>query len=357
MAEDVNALLVQFSEDDYTPRLCRGIFKVVPFAPSLPHYGSLVEALQIIEPGAKRKALERAEEIIKTEPYQRALWMCNALDTADSGISVFSGVKSAVALYRARQGEGSPLDALETDQQQAADAVLKGLGLAFIVYHLFPGGPTEKIKAFQESETGKALALYYAAVEVGLPFADNALTGGGRMIADLFERMGEDKVQEFASVTGQSEATEAVGVMRQLIQPLDGMVQMASKYLSLMADAAVANLPKAMNVADKVAGVAATGADAMPVWRYLGARLVAERAILQAVSEVGTGETFAPTVHDPSDPVSSPIKYSRTTESAADALPAAPPRKKGCFLKTLFFGSFLLAAGAAGLAATWSVLT
>jgi hypothetical protein len=335
MAEDVNALLVQFSEDDYTPRLCRGIFKVVPFAPSLPHYGSLVEALQIIEPGAKRKALERAEEIIKTEPYQRALWMCNALDTADSGISVFSGVKSAVALYRARQGEGSPLDALETDQQQAADAVLKGLGLAFIVYHLFPGGPTEKIKAFQESETGKALALYYAAVEVGLPFADNALTGGGRMIADLFERMGEDKVQEFASVTGQSEATEAVGVMRQLIQPLDGMVQMASKYLSLMADAAVA----------------------MPVWRYLGARLVAERAILQAVSEVGTGETFAPTVHDPSDPVSSPIKYSRTTESAADALPAAPPRKKGCFLKTLFFGSFLLAAGAAGLAATWSVLT
>ena len=144
--------------------MCRGIFKVVPFAPPLPHYGSLVETLQLLQPDAKRLALDKARELTREEPLQRALWMANALDTADSGISVFSGVKSAVAMYQAREGER--LDALETDQQQAADAVLKGLGLAFMAYHLFPGSLTEKADAFQKSETGKALMLYYAAVAV-----------------------------------------------------------------------------------------------------------------------------------------------------------------------------------------------
>ena len=67
--------------------------------------------LQLLQPDAKRLALDKARELTREEPLQRALWMANALDTADSGISVFSGVKSAVAMYQAREGER--LDALE----------------------------------------------------------------------------------------------------------------------------------------------------------------------------------------------------------------------------------------------------
>ena len=356
MPHDIEEMMGAFVETDYTPKLCRGIFKVVPFAPPLPHYGSLVETLQVLEPEGRRKALDHARELTRGEEFQRTLWMANALDTADSGISVFSGVKSAVAMYQAKEGER--LDALETDQQQAADAVLKGLGLAFMAYHLFPGSIAEKADAFQKSETGKALMLYYAAVEVGLPFADNALLGGGQFLSGLFQKFGDDKLTEFASITGEQEAQEAVGLLQRLMGPLEKMITMASGYLGPMAEAAAANLPKALNVADKVAGVVATGADAMPVYRYLGARLVAEVAVARALEEVGTGELFAAPVHDPSDPVSTPIRYSTTTEDPRDALPEAPPRKKrGCFLKSLFFGTFLLSISGAGAAAGWQLIT
>jgi len=356
MPHDIDEMMGAFAENDYTPKLCRGIFKVVPFAPPLPHYGSLVETLQVLEPQGRRKALDHARGLTNSEDFQRTLWMANALDTADSGISVFSGVKSAVAMYQAKEGER--LDALETDQQQAADAVLKGLGLAFMVYHLYPGSVAEKAAAFQKSETGKALMLYYAAVEVGLPFADNALLGGGQFLSGLFAKLGDDKLAEFTSVTGESEAKEAVGMLQTLMGPLEKMIAMASKYIGPMAEAAAANLPGALGVADKIAGVVATGADAMPVYRYLGARLAAEVAVARALEEVGTGELFAPTVHDPSDPVSSPIKYSTTTEDPRDALPEAPPRKKrGCFLKSLFFGTILLSVAAAGAAASWQLIT
>ncbi len=354
MPHDIDQLLGEFAEDDYTPRLCRGIFRVVPFAPPLPHYGSLVEALKILRPEAKRRALDRARELTGTEPLQRALWMAGALDTADTGISLYSGLSSAVKLYRAREGER--LDALETDTQQAADAVLKGLGLAFIAYHMFPGSPAERAAAFQESETGRALMLYYAAVEVGLPFADNALLGGGQLLSSLYERYGADKIAELSGVTSEEEAQQAAGMLQQLMAPLEKLVSMAGKYLKPVAEAAVSNLPGALDVADKVAGVAATGADAMPVYRYLGARLVAEQAVARAFAEVGTGEVLAPVVHDPSDPVSAPVRYTTTTESPRDALPAAPPKKKrGCFLKGLLFGAALLAVGLG--AAGWSLLT
>lgn len=358
MPHDIDQMLGEFAEDDYTPRLCRGIFKVVPFAPPLPHYGSLVETLQILQPEAKRKALDRARELTQTEDYQRALWMLNAMDAADTGISLYSGLSSAVKLYKA--GDGEKLDALETDTQQAADAVLKGLGLAFVAYHMFPGSLAERADAFQKSETGKALMLYYAAVEVGLPFADNALLGGGQFLSGLYDRFGAEKFEEFSGVTGEAGAQQAAGMLKQLMGPLEKLIGMASKYLKPMAEAAVQNLPKALDAADKVAGVAATGADAMPVYRYLGSRLVAERAVAVAFDEVGTGEVLAPVVHDPSDPVSSPIRYTTTTEDPRDALPEAPPKKKrGCFLKTLFFGAVLLAVGAGGAllaGAGWSLL-
>ena len=45
-------------------------------------------------------------------------------------------------------------------------------------------------------------------------------------------------------------------------------------------------MPTALNVADKVAGVVATGADALPAYKYLGARLTAEACSSFAVQGI-----------------------------------------------------------------------
>ena len=337
MANEVDDLLTAFSTTDYSVRLLRGVCKVVPFGPELTDWYSMVDGLKSIDPDAKKPVLDRAMELTRTKPYQRALWMIGALDTADSGISVFSGVRSAVKLYQARDGS-ERLDALETDTQQAVDAALKALAMAFVVTTLFDGGPTERVASFRDTEAGKAMIFYFATMEAGLPFMDNALVGGGAMVQNLWERFGPEQQEKLAAVASPEEAQEAVGTLKALIGPLDSMVKTASSSLSAIGDAAVNLLPTAMNVGDKVAGVAATGADLLPVYRFLGARLVAEVALLEALAEA---QETAEAVPDAAAAAAMPVKFTRSK----DDLPDAPKRKRGC----LPFFVMLIAAGAAAL--------
>jgi hypothetical protein len=57
---------------------------------------------------------------------------------------------------------------------------------------------------------------------------------------------------------------------------METAVQQVLPYATRIADGAKSFVPGAANVADKVASVVATGADALPVYKYLVARLAAE---------------------------------------------------------------------------------
>ncbi len=343
MTTDIDQLLGDFGDSDYSVRLVRGVCNVVPFAPELANWFSMVEGLQTLDPGAKKKVLDRAVEISRGDDAQRALWLVKSLDTADSGISVFSGVRSAYKMYQATNTE-ERLDALETDTQQAVDAVLKGLATAYVIHKLFPGGLTEKVAAFRKTNTGQAWIFYYAAIEVGLPFADNALVGGGSFLKGLFDKHQQSQIEKLAAVAGEEEAQQALSLMGKLMGPMETMVGMASEHLTPVANAAAEYIPKAMNVGDKVAGVAATGADVLPVYRFLGSRLVAEACLRRAIDEVGTAEEHAIT----ENPANVEIKYTRSAQD----LPAAPVRKRGCFGLWVL----LLAVGAATAGVLSSVL-
>jgi hypothetical protein len=350
MARDIDEPLGSYRADDYTVRLCGAVCRVVPFAPDLQHYGSLAEALTQTDPKAKRPVLDRARELTNAEDAQRTLWMASAMDTADSGISAFSGIKTVVALYRSKQGER--LAALETDSAQAADAVLKALALAYMIHRLFPGGPVDKVQAFRATKSGQALAFYYAAIEVGLPFADNALVGGGTFLSDLYERLGPEQADKLAVVAGEEAAEGAKGVMAQLLGPLDGLVKMASTHLSAIADAATTHLPTALDVGDKAAGLLATGADAMPVYRYLGTRLVAEVCVARSLSEVGVGKPAG----TPDNPALDEVKYTIKKAGRDDIQVPAPARRGGwCFLFTALVATTGMTA-MGGLAAVIAML-
>jgi hypothetical protein len=338
MAIEIDELLTAFDERDYSVRLVRTVCNVVPFGPDLPDWFNMVDGLKQLDPNAKKPVLDRALELVRSEEAQRALWMVRALDAADSGLGVFSGVKSAIAMYQAKTGQAR-LDALETDTQQSIDAVLKGLAMAFVIHKLFPGSITEKVSAFRNTNTGQAFVFYYAAVEVGLPFADNALLGGGSLVKSLFDRFGPDQQAKLAAVAGEQEAVQAMTMMQQLMAPVETMAGMAKEHLGGIASAAAGVATTALDVGDKVAGVAATGADFLQVYRFLGARLVAEACLRQALEEAKTAQVQK----EKASAAAVPIKYTRSADDLPDA-----PKRGGCFG---LFGGLLLGALLLGMAA------
>jgi len=344
VAENIDDLLHQYDSSDWSVRLVRGVCAVVPFAPDVPETWSMVEMLKESDPDAKRAVLDAAQAHVQGEASQRALWMTRAMDTADTGIGVYSGLASAIKLANAAEGE--KLDALETDPQQAADAVLKALAIAFVIYKLFPGGPLEKVAAFRKTDAGQAILFYYAAIEVGLPFADNALLGGGTLISSLFEKFGPEQQAKLAVVTGDEEAEQAAGVLAKLVAPLDSLAKLASSHLTPLAKAATSHMPGVLDAGDKAAGVAATGADLLPVYKFLGTRLVAEAAIRSAIEAAGDEQDRRESIN----PGLVPVKY---TTSQADDLPDAPARKRSC----LPFMVLLLAAGAGTMAGLLRLLS
>lgn len=339
MPTDIDQVLGAYRADDYSVRLVGAVCKVVPFAPELTFYHSLADALTQVAPQAKKPVLDRAAAIVAEDAGQRVLWVTSALDTADGGITAFSGLRSAVNLVRAQSGER--LAALETDDAQAADAVLKGLAIAYVVYRLYPGSIAEKVAAFRASPTGQALAFYYAAVEVGLPFADNALVGGGKLLSDLYARFGPEQSAKLAAVAGPEAAEGANQVMGQLLGPLDQLVQMASGHLKTVASTVTSYLPSALDVGDKAAGAVATAADALPVYRWMGACLVAEAAIAQARAEATTPGAASAAHH----PASDDIKYTTKLPGKDDIVVQAPPARRFCFLFAFLFVQGGLAAG------------
>jgi len=322
MPIDLDALLGEFGDTDWSVRLVRAVCGTVPFAPRFEPWYSLVEGLQAMDPTAKRQVLDRAVAISRTPEVQRALWMVTSLDTADTGISAFAGLKTAYGLAKAKSS-GERMDALDTDTTQAVDAAMKGLTMAFVVHHLYPGGIGDKVSAFRNSTAGQAWIFYYAAIEVGLPFTDNALQGGGSFLAGLWEQHGPAQQAKLAAVAGDGEAAAAVGTFTQLLQPVGQMAAMAAQQVGPIASAVTGFLGQALEVGDKVAGAAATGADLLSVYKYLGARLVAEACLRQALDEAKVAAA-AP----PASPALVEVKYTRSAQD----LPDAPARKRGCFL-------------------------
>ncbi|MCC6554147.1 MAG: hypothetical protein IT372_14165 [Polyangiaceae bacterium] len=124
--------------------------------------------------------------------------------------------------------------------------------------------------------------LYYGAVEVGLPFTDNLVQEGGGFLDKLMARFGGEAGSKLGMVLGAEATSQATGMLGQLMGPVQGMVTQVAPYATQIANAAKQYVPGFMTTADKVAGVVATGADTLPVYKFLGARLAAESCVLIA---------------------------------------------------------------------------
>lgn len=276
-ANPVNSALAEFKPEDYSVRLCGALFGVVPYAGPVLPYGSIEGAIESLYPQASPAVVQRAHEIARGEGVASALSAADKIDKADAGIAMYSGAKAAFNLFF-----GDRSQALETDTQQGVDAVLKLLAIGYIIARLYPGTIAERVQMFYTTPAGKHLIVYYALIEVALPFLDNALTTSGNFVGSLMSKYGGEAMSKLSAAVGGQGAAEAQGVIQSMMSWIEGALTSVLPYARTAAEQARQYIPGALSVMDKAASVVAAGADALPVYRYLGARLAAESAVLLA---------------------------------------------------------------------------
>jgi hypothetical protein len=280
MSNKVEERLAAYADSDLTVKLCRTMFGVLPFAPEYRFYKSIDEAATRL--GADAATAARAREIATSDDVAKAMWVAEALDTSDKLIAGFAGVKNLFSVFSSAPRKRT----FESDQEQATDAALKGVGLAYMIYKLFPGDVTTKIKDFQSLPAGQEAALFYVTGEIALPFADNLVESGTGLIQKLMSSKESDIVGKFSGFAGAEAISQAQSVMGQLSGTLDGYVAQAKDYSRPMLEKVKGMLPSGAtvaNVADSASGAVASGIDLLPVWSLLGARLAAEACVKQAM--------------------------------------------------------------------------
>ena len=276
----VQEALNEFNTESLTYKLLTGVYSAVPHSPAFPYWSTVDDAVRALNPAATAEQIQRARQIAETDQdIANVIWMARLLDAGDKGYAIVTGLASAWKLFK-----GQGMEALETDDQQRNDAVLKALGIAYMVYYAYPGTLQEKGVAFRDSPTGQAMMMYFGAIEVALPFADNAAIGAGQL-AGLLQSEGGQQAQRLAEMAqGNQNLQGAVEMLGQLSGQMQRVALHAQNYVKPVADQIGPYVPGAMSAADKAAGALANAADVMPVYRLLGGRLAAESAARRALA-------------------------------------------------------------------------
>jgi hypothetical protein len=277
MSDSVLTRLAEFAPTDATPRLVNAVLGALPGIEPLPAYPALATVVAAL--GGTAADMPGATAKLDDANTADILWMSGLVDTGDKGYAVVSGVSTALKFFFGKSENRA--EALDTDDQQRNDAVLKAFALAYLAWKASDGPIAARAAAFASLPSGRALIAWYAAIEVALPFADNAATGGANVVDDLFERYGPAQFARLSALAGGRDLGGVQGALAALTGPIRTAVAAATPHVGTVADAAGKYLPGALNVGDKLAGLVATGADVMPVYRYLGGRLAAESVVLR----------------------------------------------------------------------------
>jgi len=274
----VDKMLVEFNENDYTVKLCRLLFGALPFAPDFQYYFNLEGAVRRHNPNAGADVIERARKLAASDEVSSALKITSAMDSIDKGLGIYTGVKNVYDHIKKQQKR-----TFEADQQQAIDASVKALGLAYMIHRLFPDyGVTDKIKAFMELKAGREILLFYASAEVALPFTDNLLEGGGELVKKIMTANHDEVEKRFKGFAGGTPLNDAAALLSTLSGQLAAMLEQVKVYADPLTERVKEFIPSVMNAADSISGGAATAIDVMPAWRFLGARLAAEACAYRA---------------------------------------------------------------------------
>ena len=158
MSQKANEMLSDYSQDDFTVKLLSSLDKIVPGSPGFKFYNNFEDGVKAYVPDASPEVIEKARALAESEEMQDALKVMGYIDTSDKVIAGYAGIKNVLSLFGG--GGGAKKRTFESDPQQALDAGVKALAIAYVVYKLIPGGVSEKVSQFKELDAGNLLILY-----------------------------------------------------------------------------------------------------------------------------------------------------------------------------------------------------
>lgn len=273
--ERIDQMLGPYTEDDYTVKLLKAVYGVVPGSPAFQFYNSFEDGLRRVRPGLTEAELATARQIAAGEDFQSALTVLGYIDTGDKLLAGYAGLKNVLNLFG--MGGGSAQRTFESDPQQTLDAGVKALAIAFATFRFLPGSVADRVKALKEIPAGVELLIYFGAVEIALPFADNIVDAGAGVIGKLMQASGDIK-GKFSAIPGAGAIGDAQGMLDGMSSMMDQYAGMARGHVDTIATKLKEFMPAMANAADSITGAAATGADLLPVWSFLGGRFAAEAA-------------------------------------------------------------------------------
>ena len=168
-------------------------------------------------------------------------------------------------------------------EAQAADAVLKALGLAWFAHATGRGESAARVEAFRSLPAGRALLATWATVDVCLPARRR--------------RRGPDDHHPphglhhpVVPIAGEH-AMDGIGAVSDALAPvLQKVVDTAAKHPEPLAEllapfvpGLIAASPDRVTPPPRADEQVATGSDRMPIYKWLAARLAAEHAAARAV--------------------------------------------------------------------------
>lgn len=273
----IDAALVEFKESDASVRVTSMLFSVFPFSPPFEYYFNLKGAVRRAARTEDPAVLERAKQLAQSEEVLKALKVASVVDKADGGLGIYTGLKNAYDAAKNKDRKRT----FEADPQQAADAGLKAVALSYLIATLYPGSVAEKVKLFLDTPAGQEIALYYAGIEIALPFTDNLIEASGNWMGKLMETSGSQE-SRFSEFAGSLPFEQARAILDALKNQIDSTLTKVKPYLDPLREKVAAIAPTALNVADSTTGALATALDVLPVWKFLGARLAAEACAIRA---------------------------------------------------------------------------
>ena len=200
MSSDFNARLARFGPRDVTVIATNGLLRVLPHAEPLPPVQSMAEVVAAMTGGAQPAVVQRAEQLVGEQNARRALLLATGLDAGDGIITVFSSIRSAIALYMGRHGGSTPPTGWS--DHQAGDAVLKAIALGHLLDLCFPDSE-DPVTDLAWLPAGRALLAYYAAAELALPFVE-VVVDGEHTLSIMLPEHADAQARKLATVVGSA---------------------------------------------------------------------------------------------------------------------------------------------------------
>jgi hypothetical protein len=272
----IQETLQQFKEDDYTVKLVSAIFNIIPMEKPYVFYNEFENGLRRIKPGLTEEDLKKAYQLLSDPNIESTLKAFTYVDTSDELISSYAGIKNVLNLF----GMGSNQKrTFESDSEQGLDAGVKALVIAYALNNLYTGDLKSKIQGLIQTPAGVELLIYYSLIEIALPFTDNLIEGSSNTISKLFQNQHE--IQNKFNSLRIGELNNATETLNSLQKTIPIYLDKVKNYVQPAAEKIKVYLPTALNIADSATGVIASGADLLPVWTFLGARLITESIALR----------------------------------------------------------------------------